>query len=413
MRDPIMLRHLAAVPLALCYFSDVSAPTPPAAKYEFTDSSVSRPALTRWWFARLFPLVPRRLAANLVSLLSSGVLLGLLALSLAPNRPSDTAFALIFFVALQLYVAGDHLDGMQAVASGTASPLGDFIDHYCDLWAGAMLIFAFWMLTGATSAPLLYAMVSLLILAFATTYAEREAERKLHFVRWGALEANLVLGAFLLSWAVPPVRAWWRSPSVAGVPWYAFGIGVVAAMGAGTIVVIVRRMRRVPAPLFVASAATIVLAVLLSGRPEIAPAEGWLLLGLFGGRYVALVMHGYLVPGHRAWPDPVAVVAVFAIAAWNAAAGIPPAVVRPAAAAFGVYLAVTLAIALARIVAGLRRHWVWVNPVAADARRASAAAGATAGAGRASGPRSMPPRPSHPTPRAEADPSAGPSRTAS
>jgi hypothetical protein len=148
--------------------------------------------------------------------------------------------------------------------------------------------------------------------------------------------------------------------------------------------------------------------MLLGARPEIAPIEGWLLLALFGGRYVALVMHGYLVPGRRSWPDPIAVAAIVALAAWNATAGAPAAAVRPAALALGAYLAVTLAISLARVVAGLRRHWVWVNPVAADARRASAN-----GAGeRASGSRSTPPRPSHPTPRAEADPSAGPSRTA-
>ena len=40
--------------------------------YRFTDSSLVRPAITRFWFARLFPLIPEWLAANVVTLLPIG-----------------------------------------------------------------------------------------------------------------------------------------------------------------------------------------------------------------------------------------------------------------------------------------------------------------------------------------------------
>jgi ethanolaminephosphotransferase len=340
------------------------------ATYTFTDYSVTRPALTRLWFTRLFPFVPRWLAANLVTLLSCGSLLAVLALALEPGGWSETAVALVFFAALQVYVAGDHLDGMQAVASGTASPLGDFIDHYCDLWAGGILVFGFWSLLGTARPWVLYAMTVLLVVAFATTYTEREAERRLHFTRWGSLEANLILAAFLLSWAVPPARAWWRSASPAGVPWYAFGIGVVAAMALGAIVVIVRRMRRVPAPLLVATAALVALAVLatLATRAgALRPVEGWLLIGAFGGRHVALVMHGYLAPGRRSWPDPVATTVIVALAVWEWRAALPPDRMRTGAAILGAYLVARLVITTGTIVAGQRKYWVWRNGHARNA----------------------------------------------
>jgi ethanolaminephosphotransferase len=367
--------------------------TPPSA-YEFTDSSVTRPLLTRVWFTRLFPFVPRWLAANLVSLLACGSLLTVLALSLEPGGWSETAIALVFFAALQIYVAGDHLDGMQAVASGTASPLGDFVDHYCDLWAGCILVFGFWSLIRTAPPVALYAMTVVLIVAFATTYAEREAEGRLHFTAWGALEANMILALFLLTWAVPAVRAWWRSDSPAGVPWYTFGAGVVVAMALGAVVIIARRMRRIPAPLALAVTGLIALAVLVTRRQELRPAEGWLLLALFGGRYVARVMHGYLMPARRSWPDPLATAVVSALAVWELTVGLPASAVRTGAAILGAYLAVTLLATLAGIFRKQRRYWVWMNRVdGAEKENAS---------------RNTPRHPSHLTPAGEADPSAGP-----
>jgi phosphatidylglycerophosphate synthase len=372
---------------------------PPAA-YQFTDSSVTRPLLTRVWFTRLFPFVPRWLAANLVSLLACGSLLTVLALSLAPGGWSETAIALVFFAALQIYVAGDHLDGMQAVTTGTASPLGDFVDHYCDLWAGCILVFGFWSLLGTAPPVALYAMTVVLIVAFATTYAEREADGRLHFTAWGALEANMILALFLLSWAVPAVRGWWRSPSPAGVPWYAFAAGVVVAMALGAVVIIGRRMRRLPAPLLLAVMGLIALAALVTRRQELRPVEGWLLLGLFGGRYVARVMHGYLMPARRSWPDPIATVVVIALAIWDLAGALPAGAVRRGAAILGAYLALTLLITLAGIFAKQRRYWVWMNRPADDA--------ASDAAEKESASRNTPLHPSRLTPAGEADPSAGP-----
>ncbi len=331
--------------------------------YQFTDFSVTRPALTRIWFARLFPLLPRWMAANVVTLLSCGSLLTVLALSLFPDffGFGPTATSLIFFAALQFYLAGDHLDGMQAVATKTTSPLGDFLDHYCDFWAGGILVFGLWSLVGTAGPALLYLLTAILVLDFGSTYAEREAERKLHFTRFGALEANLILAAFLISWAVPAVRNFWRADSPLGVPWYLFAVGTVIAIGIGTILVIVKRMRRVTMPLGVAIMATVALTVFVTRRHGMPPVEGWLLIAMFGGRYVAQVMHGYLVPGRRSWPDPVATLAIVALLVWDLSAGIPEAVVRPAVLTLDVYLAGALLITVTRIFASLRRYWVWVN----------------------------------------------------
>ncbi|MBI3568150.1 MAG: CDP-alcohol phosphatidyltransferase family protein [Gemmatimonadetes bacterium] len=329
--------------------------------YKFTDRSLARPALTRIWFERLFPLLPRWMAANVVTLLSTGALLAVLLLSLEPARWPLSLLALVYFGAMQVYVAGDHLDGMQAKASGTTSPLGDFLDHYCDLWAGCILVFGFWTLLVTSSRGTLFFMEALLILGFGVTYAEREERRALHFTRYGTLEAIVVLTFVSASWVFAGARAWWHAELAWGVPRYALIVLTGAVMAAGAIVVILRRMRGVPAPVALFGAALAVLWMLLARRADVGPVAGWFLMAAYGAVYVARVMHGHLVPGSRSWPDRAATVALFALAIWLWTAEPAAGDARTAILLLGAYLAVSATLALLRVVAGLRRYWVWVN----------------------------------------------------
>lgn len=329
--------------------------------YRFTDSSLVRPAITRFWFARLFPLIPAWLAANILTLLSTGSLLAVLVLSLEPERWSPSLLAIVFLVAMQVYVAGDHLDGMQAVATGTTSPLGDFLDHYCDLWAGGILVFGFWTLLGTAGREALFFMHACLILGFAVTYAERETHRTLHFTRYGTLEAIVVLTVFFLSWAIPGARTWWQSPMVAGWPWYTVVGATGAAMALSAVVIIVRRMGTIPLPVAAFTVGLAALAYLFAVRADIRPVDGWLVMALYGAVYVARVMHGHLVPGTRSWPDRVATSAIVTLTIWAVAIEPALATLRAVVLALGAYLLFSAAYALVRIIGSLRRYWVWVN----------------------------------------------------
>ena len=315
----------------------------------------------RWWFARLFPLLPRWLAANIVTLMSTGALLVVLALSFEPARWNPALRALVFFVTMQLYVAGDHLDGMQAVASGTASPLGDFLDHYCDLWAGCILVFGFWSLLGTAGGGALLGMEALLILGFAVTYVEREECRSLHFTRYGTLEAIVILSGFFLSWTIPSIRAWWQSAAFAGIPWYFALLITGAVMAIGAIAVIVRRMGTLPLPVAVFTVTLAALAYALGRATSISALTAWFLIAAYGAGYTARVMHGYLVPGRRSWPDAVGTLLAVAFAVWSVVSMPPADRLASVAIGVGVYLAASALVSLGRIVSSLRRYWVWIN----------------------------------------------------
>lgn len=313
--------------------------------------------MTRVWFARLFPLLPRWLAANVVTLISTGTLAAIVLGSMYADQLGPTRFALLQLVALQLYVAGDHLDGMQAKASGTMSPLGDFLDHHCDLWAGCVLIFGFWRLTGTAPLWALYAMTVTLIVGFAITYVERAERKALHFTAWGTLEALTIVSAFYVSWCIPAVRNWWLGELGWGLPRHMLIAALGTAMCLGAIGIIARRLQRLPTPLLV-NIATIIALAALCIRGNLRPPWGWLLVSLAGADYVALVMRAHTTTRPRPWPDLVPVASVVALwfmplgsVAWGTLFG-----------ALAAWLVGRYVVTLSRIISDWREHWVWFNP---------------------------------------------------
>lgn len=330
-------------------------PSAPNNRYEFTDASVARPLLTRLWFARLFPLLPRWLAANVLTLLSTGSLLAVLVGALLVDRIGATWFALLQLLCIQLYVAGDHLDGMQAKATGTTSPLGDFLDHHCDYWAGCILVFAWCAMLGAADTLLAPLMTLLMVTGFTTTYAERALHRRLHFTSWGTLEAIVISTLFYGTWAVPGVRAWWSVPLwPEGWPRHAVVTVVGCIMAAGVSVTIVRRLQGLPWRVGLQLAALVALA-LWAQRAAVHPVWGWLLVAAVGAEMVARLMHAHSSTAGQPGPT------------WSALAGASVLWVLPvptsllAAKLLGVWIGLRYVLTLRRIVLGWQHHWVWFN----------------------------------------------------
>ena len=333
--------------------------TPSSGSYRFTDHSVLRPWVTRVWFARLFPLLPRWLAANIVTLMSTGALASVLVASVFADRIGATAFALVQLIAMQLYVAGDHLDGMQAVASGTTSPLGDFLDHHCDLWAGCVLCYGFWRLIGSTPEWLLPVLIVFMIVGFAITYVERAERKALHFTAWGTLEAIGIVTLFYLSWCFAAVRNWWMQPLVGNLPRTMLVAGLGVLMASGIIVVIARRLLRVPFPLLMFVATVVAMATACFGHMTMHPLWAWMMVVLTGADYVARVMHAHTTLKPRPWPDLVAPLG--ALALWLAPTAADDGMAGVFIVVVTTWLLLRYVATLTRILFGWRQHWVWTN----------------------------------------------------
>lgn len=323
------------------------------------DRSLLRPPAVRLYFSRIFRLLPRRITANFVTLGAFGAALVVLAFAAGAPDASPSLLALVYLAGTQLYVAGDHLDGMQAVASDTTSPLGDFLDHFLDAVSGAILALAAVTLMEGAPGWLLPAALFVYLLAFTATYVERRETGVLRFRPIGTLEGIAVLSLFFGTMAVPGLRRLWNEPVLAGVEawWGIFAFEVVVCLG--TVAAAVRSGGTPPGLALYGLA-----GLTVAGAAALAPAHlhvpAWALVTLHGVDFLARVMQPE-VHGRRPLPDPVApLLGGLAALGWWLSPGAWP--LLPFALATA-WIAVRAAATVGRVLAALGEHWRWVNPV--------------------------------------------------
>jgi hypothetical protein len=202
----------------------------------------------------------------------------------------------------------------------------------------------------------------LYLLAFIVTYQERAERRHLHFARFGALEGILVVSAFLLTSAFPWGRAFWLRPLVAGLPGYWLIVFVAYAVLGGTVVVILRRIGRVPGTFAAQAGASAVLAVGTTLGVREGALDAWLawaLVSAHGAGYLATVMQPHLFGGRPRVDVPAAAMAVLLLAAAMTA---PVAWVQGGALALLAWLVLRAVRGVAVVLRTYRDGWVWRNP---------------------------------------------------
>lgn len=335
-------------------------PEPP--EYEFTDSSLVRPVATRVYFLRMFRLVPRWLTADFITLLGFGATVGMFLLALFSTSVAPGTLAAASFVALQAYVMADHLDGMQALAAGTGSPLGEFLDHFSDCVSGAFVAFVCLELMPGLGEGVRASLLWLYLLAFIATYQERAEARRLHFARFGALEGIVILSVFLATSALPAGRAFWETPLRWGPPGYWVLVAIAYAAFGGTVATILVRMRKAPASFVLHAAASATLA--LAGTKGVGSGVldswlAWALVSAHGAGYLATVMQPHLFGGRPRVDFPALLLAaglVLALAAgdfrWT----------QGVALATLAYLVLGATRSVYGVLHAYRHAWVWVNP---------------------------------------------------
>ncbi|HKF78745.1 MAG TPA: CDP-alcohol phosphatidyltransferase family protein [Candidatus Dormibacteraeota bacterium] len=321
--------------------------------YRCADRSLLLPLFRDRWVAPFARRLPERLPANVVTLAASAFMWAALALVAAAGALPPPALALAFVVLVQLYLLGDHADGMHAKRTGTSSALGEYLDHALDGYHGPIVVLAFFALVGFGNRALVMVMLWTLQVAFSATMVEERERGELHLGPVGSLEGMLLFSAFFLTWLVPPLQAAWLAPLPGGVPAYALAVAVGALGTGATVWGCVWRMGRLPAQLALFVAAGLALAVLLARGP-LPLGAGVACLLLYGGDHAGRVIGSHLVRRPQPWPDPVAP----AVAAFLVAAPAAPAWVGGALLA---YLALRTAWGAAGVLRPLRSSWRWSN----------------------------------------------------
>jgi len=111
----------------------------PEYNYQCIDHSIITPPFKKYIVTPLFRFIPWGLPANLITIISNIFLYTSVYLT-ASRGTADSNYIIIPFL-IFLYAIGDHLDGMQAKRTKTSSGLGEFCDHYLDVFNNGILLY--------------------------------------------------------------------------------------------------------------------------------------------------------------------------------------------------------------------------------------------------------------------------------
>jgi phosphatidylglycerophosphate synthase len=327
-------------------------------QYRCVDRSVLLPVFKRYYVAFFFRFIPRGLTANLITLISTGCIFSLLVIERLDVGLSPTQWAALIAFMLHAYLVGDHLDGMQAKQTGTSSPLGEFLDHYLDVYNGAIVFFVLLSFLGPISAGCFYGLLYLNCLAFAATMMAELERQELFFGFLGTLEGVWLLIVFFLSWLIEPIQDFWRIRLLGDLAVYWV---VIIGMGLGylgTLIDLIKRVGYCPRPFLFYSGLSLVLVLALYHQ-QMDFWWGWLLVVLYSGEYIGKVMASYLTRHPHRYPDWIASVGIVGLAV---CVGLLPSAAAPVFLGLTVYLAVRVILVFVGTVYRLRRYWRWVNP---------------------------------------------------
>lgn len=181
-------------------------------QYLCDDKSVCYPFLKKHLWAPCLRFIPLRRSANTITLLGnlcSFVAFAFLALTPLTGVPS--AAFLLPSAALFLYLSLDNIDGAQARRSGSSSPLGEFLDHWCDAFNAGFMVLGFCLATGFPAWQTLL-ILGVAGLAYLATMWEQRTTGWLKFGPVGTVEGILLTCMMYVLVAIFGVEAVARTP---------------------------------------------------------------------------------------------------------------------------------------------------------------------------------------------------------
>jgi phosphatidylglycerophosphate synthase len=220
----------------LSFFSLGAVPEevpPPGYAYRCEDSSYLKPIFYRLFVNPLAARLTRKTVANDVTLLSQLFSLVPIVFALGYAKSADWLWAVVPPLGFFLYIVLDHLDGTHARRTGTSSPLGELVDHWCDAWNGAFVPAA-WGISyglGASDHPVILCFLAITgAWAYAIVIAEHKVDGVLKLDPIGGNEGMIMISGSMLALAIfgrdtvlaAPLAYGW---SVKELMWFLCGLG--------------------------------------------------------------------------------------------------------------------------------------------------------------------------------------------
>ncbi|MCP5514223.1 MAG: CDP-alcohol phosphatidyltransferase family protein [Spirochaetales bacterium] len=161
-------------------------------KYTVTDLSVLTPWYTKFAVEPLLKFVPWWLPANIITLLSNFCVLIALVLTVLYTA-GVFKFWLLVPLLIMAYVTGDSLDGKQARRTKTSSMLGEFLDHFLDIFTNGLLVSMTLLVYGITEPAFISLYLVISYITLSGNYFEQHKYRVMFFEKIGAFEAVIMI----------------------------------------------------------------------------------------------------------------------------------------------------------------------------------------------------------------------------
>ena len=194
--------------------------------YNCIDESILLPFLKKYVFEKLHKLIPYGLPANFITLISS-IIMWITFIYFLNIDNVDTKSVILALTSIIVYVILDHIDGLQAKASSTSSPLGEILDHFSDVFNAAIVLFLTFSCLLLEFGALFLIVIWSNFIAFAATYVEQRERRVLYFGKLGSLEGIVLVLLVLFSCINKTGLFFWHNSDFSLLPNYLILISVV------------------------------------------------------------------------------------------------------------------------------------------------------------------------------------------
>jgi len=262
-----------------------------AYKYNCIDRSVLLPWFKKYHVNYFFKLIPHFLTANWITLISSIIMFGIWGISFMKDI---TGASLLYALGVYLYVVLDHLDGMQAKYTQTSSPLGEFLDHYFDIYNSAIVLWLYYILFPVPKV-VFYILLYFFLLAYAITMLEEKIRKELYFGPVGSLEGVLLTIIVFLSLSVSAGFSFWMSniSEIFRFPMYSLLLLAVFFGSVFTIADSWKRIRSLPGSFYIFTLNGFIL-LWVCCQKNTPVLEGFLLITFYFSDYIGKIMESYL-----------------------------------------------------------------------------------------------------------------------
>ena len=323
-------------------------------RYNCVDESVLLPILKKHVFIPLHRWIPYWVPANYLTLVSIVMMWGIFLYFTTVDLPSGLEIGAAVLV-ITAYVIFDHFDGLQAKLTQTSSPLGEWLDHFSDVFNGAIVVYLGFKCLHLPLDGLFLVLTWLNFLAFAATYVEQRIRKELYFGKVGSLEGVVLMILVFALCISENGRALWHFEL--GWPLYQYLLASFALGCLGTIFTCLQRIGRLPRE-FLGFGIGGSLLVILGINLDLP--SGWLFcaITIFSSEFILRNMAQHLAGQEGAAIDLVVFGLLVGLVGWYWLSWNP----IPLLMLFNLGLGLSMLMRCRRLFVQWRQHWLWWNP---------------------------------------------------